>query len=205
MLTCSVLIPSRARPDRLERAIRSVLDTADDRANVEVIVRIDDDDVSSIRAIDAIRALGARVLVGARCDGYSSLNMFYTEMADASSAPWIWIMNDDAYVVDDHPGRDRSMRWDRQLSRIGVTDHIVQAEVYQLGGSGYSRTTGAAFPIVPNGCWRTFGYEHIKNPPDTWFDLLLRVERRWETVFLEGIRTVHLRDPDDVLKKHREI
>lgn len=205
MLTCSVLIPSRARPDRLERAIRSVLDTAADRAGVEVIVRIDDDDVASIRAIETIRELGARVLVGSRHAGYASLGAFYTEMADASSAPWIWIMNDDAYVVDDQPTRDARMRWDQQLARAPIAGHIVQTEIYQLGGSGYSHVHGAAFPFVPNGCWRPLGFQSIGDPPDTWLEMLLRRDHGWGTTFLEGVRSVHMRDPEDALAKHRTI
>lgn len=215
MLTCSVLIPSRARPERLEKAVRSILDTACDPSSVEVIIRIDDDDPDTTRAIERLRELGARVLVGARRMGYASLADFYTEMAEAASAPWIWIMNDDAWIEDDRATRIANWRWgsptirswDSQLLLLGSSDTVmVQPEIYQLGGSAYPHTAGGPFPIVPNGCWKRYGLTRIENHcVDTWLHELLVRDNGWRTYFLEGIRVVHDRDSDAEIERHRRI
>ena len=40
----SVLIPERGRPKELERLLRSLIDTAGDDAQIEILVAVDDDD-----------------------------------------------------------------------------------------------------------------------------------------------------------------
>jgi hypothetical protein len=99
---------------------------------------------------------------------------------------------------------ENAVGWDRQLEAIPCA-HIVQPEMYQLGGSGYRDCEGGAFPLVPNGSWRAFGEPHLRDPIDTWLDLILHRRGGWTTRFLRGVAVVHERDRDDVLAEHRRL
>lgn len=205
-MICSVLIPSRARPDRLRKTIRSIRDTS--RAtDVEILVRLDDDDRSSLTEVDDLtREHGAIVLVGPRRKGYESLGTFYAELATIARGSWIWIMNDDAHVAD--PSVDNERGWDVELRATPTTGYIVQPECYQLNQSKYWSSEGGAFPIVPNRCWSSLGEDHLDSggsSVDTWLDQLLRVRGGWETRFLSGVTVIHDRDNDDALADHRRI
>lgn len=202
-MICSVLIPSRGRPERLRKTIQSISDTSS-KANVQILVRFDDDDDASLKIVDQLLRDGIGVVVGPRKFGYPSLGEFYLELAQAARGAWIWIMNDDAYVTG--PPKARARTWDEMLRAIPRTGFIVQPECYQLGFSKYWNSEGGAFPIVPNGCWRDVGAEFAGGAAvDTWLDQLLRVQTGWQTRFLEGVAVVHDRDTDDVLAKHREL
>lgn len=230
---CSVLIPSRGRPDRLLKAIRSVWSTATPapRGDIEVLVRLDRDDLTAITPdpatgrtlIDTLEAEGVRVLVGERGRGYNEHVSFYVELSAIATAPWIWIMNDDAHVArtldivppSDPVYRQRRTRWDaawvlcktwlEQLRHHPTTGVIVQAELYQLGASRYFDGEGSAFPIVPRDAWKLVGYEHPEGPLDTWLDRILRLDNQWRTKFLVGVATVHERDTDAELAIHRQL
>jgi hypothetical protein len=159
-------------------------------------VRFDRDDESSVDRLSELPS-GVEVIVGDRGNGWSSINEMYTETANASpECDWIWIMNDDVVVE----GSD----WDIKLSKAPHKS-IVQPEIMGLGRSVYSRVEGAAFPLVPNQCWRDFGHSLIQEPADYWLDELLRVKNGWPTYWLEGIKVQHNRDDDDQLSRHRAL
>lgn len=194
---CSVLIPTRARPDRLRRAVESISDTVTDPMRVEVILRVDHDDPH----LDAALALSfdgtITTKVGDRRQGYASMHEFYDELAGAAAGRWIFIMNDDAFVI--------GKGWDEDLAKVPIDGVIVQPEIYQLGESLYPFCEGGAFPMVPNGCWHYYGWQGLRDPVDTQLDQLLRVQHGWRTAFLPGMCVVHERDPDHVLAEHRRM
>jgi hypothetical protein len=193
---CSILIPSRARPAGLWRAVRAAQATAKLGAP-EILARLDDDDDATLAIASALEADGVRVVVGPRLKGYLSLSGFYDELAAIATSPWIWIGNDDAYI-DGHG-------WDEQLAATPTNGFIVQPELYRWNTSGYQWCEGGAFPAVPNQSWRLFGHEAIGTPIDTWFDVVLRRQNGWKTHFLKGVTAVHLRDTETQLVEHRKI
>lgn len=200
VVICSVLIPSRGRPERLKRTITSIWETARS-VPVEIWIRFDDDDNTSLAVIAELERDPrgrVRVAVGPRLCGYPSIGDFYAELCALSIGDWIWIMNDDAHVT--------GAGWDAQLAQIPTEGFIVQPECYQLGHSKYWSSEGGAFPVVPANCWTKLGAEFLRGAAvDTWLDQLLRVQNGWQTKFLTGVAVVHERDADDVLAKHREL
>ena len=187
MTLCSVLIPSRGRPERLIKAIDSVFATADDPEQIEVSLRFDDDDQVSLDRMAEFRSYNIWVYIGPRKNGYYSLDEFYTHMAEQTDADWVWLMNDDAVIEGDG--------WDTQLAEIPTDGVIVQPELYQLGFSKYWTHEGGAFPIFPNRCWRKFGLQQMPHPVDTEMDKLLR-SNGWTTQFLKGVGVIHDRDSE---------
>lgn len=216
---CSVLIPSRARPERLARTIAAFRALSPPGA-CEYLVRADDDDPATSQIVAWLeREHGdVRGVIGPRGTGYLLLSRYYAELSAVARAPWIWIMNDDAYpapcraVAGAHPqSRERRARWDaaapwhEQLAAQPTTGVIVQAELYKLGGSGYYDCDGSAFPIVPRDAWKQAGHAEPCEPIDTWLDQALRVGAGWRTAFLSGVAVVHERDDDATLAEHRKI
>jgi GT2 family glycosyltransferase len=191
----AVLLPSRARPDRLHKTIKSTYDTA---TEFEILVRLDDDDKLTLDRLKEFDQYDkVKFVIGPRERGYGSLNIFYTELANSSDAEWISIMNDDAV----YEGKD----WDKQLFGIPTEGFIVQPELYQLGGSKYFNCEGGAFPFVPNSSWKKYGPAIMPDPVDTCLDNILRKESGWKTQFLKGIGVVHDREDQEILDVHRLI
>lgn len=166
--------------------------------DAEILVRFDDDDAQSLAIRDDLISDGIRVFVGSRLQGYVSLASFYEELAHEASAPWISVMNDDAYVIGEG--------WDAQLAEIPTDGVIVQPELYKLGGSGYRNCEGGAFPLVPTDALKKVGCDRWYGPGiDTFLDQLLRVQHGWRTQFIKGMTVVHERDNHDAIERHRKL
>lgn len=202
MSICAILIPSRARPKRIWKTVKSVRETSAPGA-AEILVRFDNDDHESLAIADDLRAADVKVLVGPRKQGYESLSEFYTELADVAVSPWIWVMNDDARIVG--KAHREHIGWDGQLAAVPTEGFIVQPEIYRWNSSSYPFCEGGAFPAVPNQVWKRFGFDAIGSPIDTWFDHLLRESNHWKTHFLRDVEVFHERDTDDVLAEHRKL
>ena len=199
-MICSVLIPTRTRPKRLRRTIQSIIDTAANIDDIEICVRIDDDDAATLTIRSELLnddRVQVQVIVGPRLNGYASLSTFYDELVEIAYGDWLFIMNDDAHIV--------GTGWDEQLRALPTTGVIAQPEIYQLGESRYPRCEGGAFPVVPNGCWLELGHTALGVNVDTWLDTVLRRDAGWRTEFLAGIEVVHERDDDAALAVHRAL
>jgi hypothetical protein len=96
---CSVLIPTRNRVASLESAIGSWLLTADNPANVEIIVRVHDDDPATLAwaaSRDRVRhGAPIRVLIGDTGDSYGSMGEFNGALAAVSRGLWLCPQADD--------------------------------------------------------------------------------------------------------------
>lgn len=88
----SLIVPSRGRPDNLLRLWHSAIETAVDVDDVEMIVRIDEDD----RSYDALRSRGARGqirwVVGPR---YNEMVLHWNEAAAQARGDLLWHGGDD--------------------------------------------------------------------------------------------------------------
>ena len=194
-MICAIMLPTRARPDRLHTTIRSVLETVSDLNEIEILLRLDDDDEVMLTRLAEFEAYPRmRIIIGNRENGYASLGDFYNELALATKATWLWVMNDDATIT--------GKGWDEKLKAVPTTGFIVQPWLHQLGASKYYNNEGGAFPVFPNGSWRPH-WESLHDPIDTAIDGLLRIQLGWKTHFLPDIGVVHDRDNDEQLASHR--
>lgn len=196
-MICAIMLPSRARPDRLHTTIRSVFETVADPAEIEVLLRLDNDDQVMMSRLAEFEAYPqTRIIIGDRERGYASLGDFYDQLANATKATWLWVMNDDAIIT--------GKGWDEKLKTVPTTGFIVQPWLHQLGPSKYYENEGGAFPVFPNGSWRPY-WEKFGDPIDTEIDDLLRKRLGWKTHFLPDIGVVHDRDNDEQLAAHRDM
>lgn len=91
---CSILIPTRGRVASLQACIDSFLLTADNPSNVEIIVRVHDDDQDTIAWIKT-RPPAVRVIIGDTGDSYGSMAEYEGALAAVSRGDWLWPSSDD--------------------------------------------------------------------------------------------------------------
>lgn len=194
MKLCSVLIPSRGRIDRLLNSIHSIKTNASSNG-FEILVRLDDDDHDSVSRKRELADAGAKIVIGPRFKGWASYHDFLTELSEAATGLFIWMLNDDV-LISGQP-------WDMRLWEAGGSEFVGHTEIHQLNGSVYHRGDRGPFPIVPRNCWKRFGYERIGEHADVWFDKVLHQEQGWPYHFLEGVKLEHQRRVDAILPKER--
>ena len=107
---CSVLIPSRGRANLLAASLASLESKSEDKANVEYLVRLDDDEQSSYGNLlgdSWLDDLEGKVTFGKRGNGYADLATYYDELAKQAKGDWLLLWNDDALML--------TQNWDRKL------------------------------------------------------------------------------------------
>lgn len=93
--TISILLPTRGRVQKLDRALNSIRENAHDRSKIEVVFRCDIDDEETQQYL---KDRGEFFLVGPREKGYASLPKFMNQCAAASTGDIIMMLNDDILV-----------------------------------------------------------------------------------------------------------
>lgn len=94
----SVILPSRGRPDALERSVRSLFDKAADPSRIEVLVGFDVDDAPTpVRAqLLAENAWDVRVVPFPERHGYHGLHKYCNALSAVAKGDWHFLWNDDA-------------------------------------------------------------------------------------------------------------
>jgi hypothetical protein len=99
---CSFLLPSRGRPLGLIKTILSINEATKFYDEIEMLIRLDDDDPTANPSFieDIIREarFHVDVKVGPRGEGYVHLHYFINEMASRAKGRWLWLFNDDSTV-----------------------------------------------------------------------------------------------------------
>jgi len=107
----SILIPSRERPKELCNVLKNISETLKEPSNVEVLVRLDEDDKLSLKKQEeffkAAGLVNLRILVGPRKRGYYDLHIFVNELASVSKGDFLLLFNDDSIFT--------SIAWDIEL------------------------------------------------------------------------------------------
>lgn len=180
---CSVIIPSRGRPEGLVTAIRSITRNADQPGNIEVLVGLDEDDSESLPWIERIESYpNTTVYVGKR---EPVCFISYRLLAEAKGT-WAVFFNDDATLVG--PG------WDMELAKHPVTGFILQPEIHKLGGSTYYQDRRSGFPWFPISFWNDWrarcGNHFTPEPSDVGIPKEA-LEIGWQIGFLKGVTVAH--------------
>lgn len=112
----TILLPSRNRFDLCKNTIDSFVDTCSQKSNLEIIVKFDIDDHSSLSRIHELRKdVNIKVLVSDRLRGYFSLHEFCNQMLKQSTGDWILLVNDDSLMTTDG--------WDKLLEQVSPATH----------------------------------------------------------------------------------
>lgn len=97
MITISVMVPSRGRPQSLQDALLSLHNTAAHPENIEYIVRVDDND-KTLQDYKNIQNI--KLISGPRGRGYADMGIFFDDMAQAANGKWLMIWGDDAIMIN---------------------------------------------------------------------------------------------------------
>lgn len=174
-------MPTRSgSKESLARAINSILQGASNRADVEILLRVDDDNPT--RAVDAIELLGDQpgtVIVGPRGAGYIDMGMFVDDLAKAADSHWSWLVDDDAWIEGPWYDALRSMPQDGARA--------FNASTYCLGPSRYELHGGPVGLILPTGVVKEL--KHSNPVDDQWLSVVR--QRNWPLQHLAGVTYHH--------------
>lgn len=155
----SVLCPSRGRPELLARSLKSLLDTASDPQDVEVLVRIDTDDPTSDRYWLTLLDCGSFRMFAGESFGYTGQHIYTNALAGAARGDWLMNWNDDALMLTEG--------WDEVVRR-----HDGRFELLAFAhnhGEDYD-----PFVCVPHRWFDTCGHLSLDCRLDTWMGQVAR-------------------------------
>jgi glycosyltransferase involved in cell wall biosynthesis len=159
----SMILPSRGRPQNLDRLYKSVLETASNPEEVELCIRIDKDDPASLQA-ELWSAANVRQVI----DDRRTLSILWNEAAAVATGS-ILLLCDDELVL-------RTPGWDATIWTLfeASSDKILLA----YGQDGIQNERLATYPFVHRRWVETLGYFC---PPyfecdhnDSWLDAVAR-------------------------------
>ncbi len=156
----SVLIPSYRNPTGLADCLASILRTVSDTRNIEILIRIDNDDPKSLeykcleefnkRAFNPnwnIKFIESKV----KERGYENLHLFVNELASQANGDWLMLLTDDSII--------RSKNWDLEINKYYPRDLVVLNPC----GQGLN-----LFPIVAYSVYDILGHISLNSHYDTW-------------------------------------
>jgi hypothetical protein len=194
-MLCAGITPTRNGVAKLTDMLSSYFSTADNPNNVEVVLRIDDDNAATIKALPTLKTYfpNVRWVIGPRGQGYSDMYKFAMEASAVTDATWLFLIDDDAVML--------TRGWDTLLSKVPTQHCAAQPEFYWLGFSKYgSGSCGPVALFVPNKFWITLGCPTIGMPVDQWWLDLLR-HHQWPIHLLPGVIYHHRHDPNSEHRK----
>jgi hypothetical protein len=158
----SVLLASRGRPESLRRSIRGLLDTADQRDEVQVLVACDPDDPATYDAAVALpNPSGVNYTwIAPERYGYSRLYEYYNALAEHASGEWLLNWNDDAFMT--------TTGWDLQITDL--PPEVLVADLHNSFSPGL-----CCFPAVRWEAVAALGAFCIDTPHiDSWWQEISR-------------------------------
>jgi len=156
-----VLLPTRQRTKLVMRSLHSLVTTAQNPADIEVLIAYDDDDGESHDFFSSDQwtqwlvdhTVSARVFRVPRW-GYRSLHEYYNYLANHSQGSWMFMWNDDALMETHH--WDNQVRqnnsW-RMLLHITCRNLVMNCSIFPLFHRDWIDLFGTVSPI---------------NHPDSW-------------------------------------
>lgn len=147
----SVLLPTRGRPQALERSLRSLLEQATDPTRVEILLAVDNDDVDHKKYVledlapklakEFNSTINTHVFLPL---GYKNLHAYYNHLCCNATGSWLFLWNDDALI--------QSKGWDDEIA--SYDDQFVLLKLDQVNHPHLF----ALFPIVPKAYFDVNGY-----------------------------------------------
>jgi hypothetical protein len=170
----SVLVATRHRPRLLERMAHSLTTLADDVDSFEVLLAFDCDDTASLAAFassEVAKVMHWRATVVPRM-GYKRMHEYLTLLAGMSSAPWLMLLGDDAFVKTE--GWDaiiRSKPCDRIYNTKNTSDPVWSSSFLM-------------HPVLPRAWVQATGRVSTYSQSDTYLTALGRAVDRIDMSYL---------------------
>lgn len=144
----SVLIPARNGYNALERTINSIFENESKKNNIQVCIKLDNDDIETIEKLIKHKYFyRITLLIYDRLLGYQNIHIFYNDLAKLhNDSDWFLIFNSDAEILT----KDWDLLYDTFDSN---KPHIIHHNpVKNRGGGNYY------FPTISKKYYDICGY-----------------------------------------------
>lgn len=184
MKLVSFIMPTRtASAEMFLESVSSIRRTAKFPQDIEILLRIDDDDLVRRSMAETMQRFHpVKLVVGPRGSGYDNMGTFVDDLVKVANSRWCWLFDDDAWVEGDWSGL-YDIRCDI------LRGPAVNSEFYCLGESHYNNgpTGGAVGLIMPTGFVKKLAH---KAPVDQqWLEEVVRMG--WTVQQLKGVSYHH--------------
>jgi len=159
---CSVLIPSRRRIERLQETIKRLFDNATNPNAIEVLVRLDRDDLQTYEHIrEFSNEWDIKFIIGDRYQGYRDLNKMYGELCKIAVGTFFWLYNDDVDI--------ETVGWDEFLWQYEKKVVIIYPTQIRS-----TTATGVEVPILHRKIYDLVGHWALTRYNDDWYSELVK-------------------------------
>jgi glycosyltransferase involved in cell wall biosynthesis len=183
----SVLVPTRGRAEMLGKSIGSLMDKASS-FNLEILVRVDEDDTESKEAKFEISDPIIQVVTGPR-HGYRQLQKYYNELAEKATGDWLMLWSDDAIMETEG--------WDEKIHQHGGGLRVLKPEMVNSPTPELN-----LFPVVSRKLYDLLGHLSLQAHGDSWLQAIARANGIEEPV---DIKVKHLREDIEDLTKQTSL
>jgi len=155
MKQISILLPSRKRMDTLKKCINNLIDKADDPRSLEILIRLDNDDIETIQRLGELPydKIDIFIIIGNRFGGYADLHLYVNELCAISRGTFLFLYNDDATICT--KGWDSIVKKHKIVALNPIAD-VDGKKKYDL------------FPIVHRKIYETLGFFSRSPHNDSW-------------------------------------
>jgi len=158
-MNISILLPTRGRTESLRNSIESLIVTANDITQVQLLLAFDNDDqasidyfVENIKPIIESNNMPFTALTYEPV-GYERLNEYVNSLAKIAKGQWLMFWNDDAIM--------HSKNWDQEITKHNNKFRLLRIPTHNFHPY-------AVFPIVPKAWFDLFGYLSAHQLSDAW-------------------------------------
>jgi len=145
MTDFSICVPTRNRPNSIKRLVKSIIDTTANLDRIEILFRIDEDDVLSPEAIDSLsNQVTIKTFVGPK----KCLSDLWDDMWPHVSSPRLHMMGDDVIY--------RTYGWDNAI--LAIMPNPTEYPLFVYGNDLNQGKNIATLPIVSAKWAEILGY-----------------------------------------------
>ena len=194
----TILLPTRGRPELLEKSLKSLIDRASNPEDIEIMLGLDEDDTATI---DYIKETIAPYLqdkgVEARANifkplGYENLHTYVNTLAGASMGEWLFFWNDDGIMTTEG--------WDDVINSYTGQFKLL-APNDNHNGHPY-----AIFPVVPRDWYILTGHLSQNAQNDAWLShiaYMLDIFERIDIEFVHDRADITGNNDDETFKNRK--
>lgn len=156
----SILLPTRKRTEAVIKSVGSLLASASNPADIEILIAYDDDDEESKQFFSStwhpfVEQCGATTKVfESERHGYLRLYKYVNMLGEQASGDWIMFWNDDALMLTDG--------WDTEIQKHNGYFGLLRMPCVTMNHPF------ALFPIIPREWIELFGRISPVNHSDWW-------------------------------------
>ena len=180
----SVLVVTRKRIKCLRAFFDSIQETCNSIKNLEVLVRIDDDDIETVQFVENYRRdseLLIRTVIGKRGKGYADMDKMVDELCQISTGDILFLLNDDAQFI--------TKNWDEKM--LNSYNNIYSDNIFYIrtAHNQEENPDNPLFPAITRDWYDALGGFCSCLETDTGLYFLNKLVKR--EVFIKDIKVNH--------------